>query len=73
MIAFAAASVAGLSILAIVATFVGRASGVNFSTGVWPAVALLPLIGLPLTLVGLLAFIITTSVRRSRLARDAGE
>lgn len=73
IIAFAAASVAGLSIVTIVATFIGRAAGADFTGGAWPAVATLPLVGLPLTLVGLLAFIITTTVRRNRLARDASE
>ena len=73
IIAFSVASVGGISIIAIVAVFVGRAANADFTTGAWPAVATLPLIGLPLTLVALIAFMIMTTVRRNRLARDAGE
>lgn len=73
IIAFAVASVGGISIIAIVAVFIGRAAGANFTTGGWPAIATMPLIGLPLTLVALIAFMIMTTVRRNRLARDAGE
>jgi hypothetical protein len=73
IIAFAVASVGGISIIAIVAVFIGRAANADFTNGAWPAVATLPLIGLPLTLVALLVFMIMTTVRRNRLARDAGE
>jgi hypothetical protein len=74
IIAFAAASVAGLSIIALIALFIGRSTNVDFTqSGVWQVVAVLPGVGLPLTLIGLIAFIIATAVRRSRLARDAGE
>jgi hypothetical protein len=73
IMAFAVGSVGGLSIIAIVAVFIGRAVGANFTTGAWPAVAVLPLIGLPVTLIALIIFMIMTTVRRNRLARDAGK
>ncbi len=73
ILAFAVASVAGISILSLVALFIGRAVNVSFAGGAWPAVATLPGIGLPLTLIGLIIFIVITTVRRVRLARDAGE
>jgi uncharacterized integral membrane protein len=73
VLAFVVATIAGVSILAIVAIFIGRATHVNFASGVWPTVALLPGIGLPFALVGLIVFLIVTTVRRTRLARDAGK
>jgi hypothetical protein len=73
IIAFAVASVGGISIIAIVAVFIGRAVNADFTNGAWPAVATLPLVGLPLTLITLIVFMIMTTVRRNRLARDAGQ
>jgi len=73
IIAFVVGSIGGISIIAIVAVFIGRAANADFTNGAWPAVATLPLIGLPLTLVTLIVFMIITTVRRNRLARDAGE
>ncbi len=73
ILAFVVATVAGISIIAIVAIFIGRASNADFTGGVWPTVAVLPGIGLPLALIGLIVFLIVTAVRRSRLARDGGE
>jgi hypothetical protein len=72
--AFALASVGGLSIAAILVVLVARISGVRDMTGgAWPAVVFIPFIGLPITLVGIIAFIVMLGVRRSRLARDAGQ
>ena len=72
ILAFVIGSIGGLSILAIVAIFVGRAAKVSFTGGAWPAVAILPEIGLPITVVLLVVFLVVTAVRRARLARDAG-
>jgi hypothetical protein len=69
---FVIGSIGGLSILAIVATFIARAAKIDMVQGVWPAVALLPAIGLPLVVILLIAFIVVTTLRRARLARDAG-
>lgn len=73
ILAFVVATIAGISIIAIVAIFIGRAANANFSGGVWPTVAVLPGIGLPLALIGLIVFLVLTTVRRTRLARDAGK
>ncbi len=73
IIAFAVATIAGLSIISIAAIFIGRASKAVSTGGIWPTVAILPAIGLPLALIGLIVFLIVTTVRRTRLARDAGE
>lgn len=72
MLAFVIGSLVGISIIAIVATFVGRASHVDFGGGVWPAVFLLPLIALPLVVILLIVFLVISVTRRARLARDAG-
>lgn len=72
ILAFVIASLVGISIIAIVAIFIGRASSVDFSSGAWPAVAVLPLIALPLVIVLLIVFLVISVTRRSRLARDAG-
>ncbi|MFC5500638.1 multidrug ABC transporter ATPase [Lysinimonas soli] len=72
ILAFVIGSVAGISIVAIAAIFVGRAMRADFTVGVWPAAAALPLIGLPLAVVLLLIFLVLTVTRRARLARDAG-
>ena len=63
-----AGAVGGLSVLAIIAVLVARAAGVDdFTGGVWPAVTLLPTIGLPLAIVLLAIFMIAAAVRRTRL------
>jgi hypothetical protein len=72
ILAFVIGSVLGVSVIAIVAIFIGRASSVDFSAGVWPAAAVLPLIGLPLVVILLIVFLILSVTRRARLARDAG-
>jgi uncharacterized membrane protein len=72
ILAFVIGSVAGVSIIAIVAIFIGRAANVDFTGGAWPAAAVLPLIGLPLVIILLVVFVIISVTRRGRLARDAG-
>jgi uncharacterized membrane protein YdjX (TVP38/TMEM64 family) len=72
VLAFVIGSLVGVSILAIVATFIGRAAHVDFSGGAWPAAIVLPLIALPLVVILLIVFLVISVTRRSRLARDAG-
>ncbi len=64
------ASSAGLSILAIVATIVGGLAGTDLASGVWPVVAVLPLIGLTLAFALIIVFLAVSVTRRRRLARD---
>lgn len=72
VLAYMIGSVAGFSILAIVATMVASLTGTDMSTGVWPAIAILPLIGLSLAFILIVVFMIVSVVRRRRLARDGG-
>ena len=65
------ASCLGLSIIAIIALFIGRAAGATMSDGIWPTVAVLPLIGLPLGLILMIVYIVTSSIRRTRDSRNA--
>lgn len=71
ILAFVLASVAGLTVVSIVALLIGRAAHVtDLSAGVWPVVAVLPLIGLPIALVLAIVLIIVMNTRRRRLAAD---
>ena len=75
ILAFVLAAVAGLTVLSIVALLVGRAAHVtDLGVGIWPVVAVLPLIGLPIALVLAIVLIIVMNTRRRRLAAyDARE
>jgi hypothetical protein len=68
-----AASIGGLSVASILGLIIARAVGfTDFASGVWPTVRLLPLIGLPMTLVVLVAFSVVRLLRQRRIARDGG-
>lgn len=59
----------GLTLLAIgcfFATLIGSAGGADPTTGVWPAVTLVPLIGLPLAFALMATLLIMSFVRRAR-------
>lgn len=65
-----------LSIGCFVAIMAGTWSGMSqadFNQGAWPAVAILPLYGLPIAFLMLIAIIIINGIRRSRAARDHGQ
>ena len=66
-----AATVILLSVLAILGVLIAGAARVDVSQTPWPAVITLPLIGFPLGILLILAFFVTSAVRRSREARDA--
>ncbi len=72
ILAYMIGSVAGLSIVAIIATMVASLTGADMSAGAWPTVALLPLIGLSVAFILIVVFMIVSVVRRRRLARDGG-
>ena len=63
------ASAGGLSIIAIIATIVGRMAKVNTAEGVWLTITVLPFIGLTIALVLIIVFLVVSVVRRRRLAR----
>lgn len=64
------AGVVGLSLVAIAATLVGANTGADMATGVWPPLLAIGYFGLPLAFLLILTFIVTTVVRRRRIARD---
>lgn len=61
------ASAIGLSIVAMLASIIGGQS----MDGLWPTIRLLPLVGLPLAAIFLIALVVTSSIRRGREAKDA--
>jgi cell shape-determining protein MreD len=60
----------GLVLLAIVSFFAlliaGAIGGVDFESGLWPVIRLLPLVALPIGFLLLFALLIMSFVRRSR-------
>ena len=60
-----------LSVASFVAVMIGSASGVDFESGVWPTVVILPLIGLPIAFLLIIALLVTNMVRRRRAGGDA--
>jgi hypothetical protein len=71
VLAFMVASCIGLAILAVVALVIGSAASVDFGTGIWPTVGLLPLVALPLAFILIIVLVIVSSIRRVRASRDA--
>ena len=55
----------GTFLAIIVGTWQGMSSS-DFAGGIWPAVVMVPYIGLPLAFVLLITLMITSAVRRSR-------
>jgi uncharacterized membrane protein YhdT len=74
VLAYMVASAIGLSILAIIAIVIGYAVGLkNADEGVWPAVFVLPIIGLPIGFILIIVLLVLTFVRRGREAKDASK
>ena len=73
VLAFMFVGIVGISILAFIAvmigTLVGAGANDGFSQGVWPIVLTLPLFGLPIAFILLIALIIVNGVRRARASR----
>ena len=73
ILAYMFIGVVGLSILAflavMIATFAGVGADDGFSQGIWPFVLTLPLFGLPLAFLLLIALLIINGVRRARASR----
>lgn len=67
-------AVLALAIASILALLIGRLVGVgDYSTGIWPTIAVMPIIALPLFLVLFISQLLVSAVRRSRAAKDATE
>ncbi len=71
VLAFMIATIAGLSVVAIVAIIVASLTRTNTSEGPWLAIAVLPSIGLPIAFVLVIVFAVLAIVRRRRLANGA--
>jgi Ni/Fe-hydrogenase subunit HybB-like protein len=73
ILAYMFVSVVGVSILCFLAVMFGTMAGAGandgFSQGVWPAVVTLPLFGLPIAFLLLIALLIVNGVRRARESR----
>jgi len=67
----AAATVIGLSLLAIVAVLIIGAAGATLDVNLFTTIRLIPLIGFPIGILLIFGLIIAIAVRRSREARDA--
>ncbi|WP_395245993.1 hypothetical protein ACGGZK_09425 [Agromyces sp. MMS24-K17] len=72
-LAYMVAATVGLSVVAFIAIIIATLAGVGaddgFSQGIWPVVLVLPLIGLPIGFLLLIALLIVNGVRRSRESR----
>ena len=74
ILAFMVASAIGLSIVSFLAVIIASGVGVTgeqFSQPPWPTIIVLPVIGLPLGVLVLIALLIVSGLRRGREARDA--
>lgn len=73
VLAYMVAATVGLSVVCIfavlIATAVGAGADDGFSHGIWPVVFFVPVVGLPLGFLLLIALLILNAVRRSREAR----
>ena len=72
ILAFMFIGVVGLSIICFFAVMIGTFSGVSreeMGAGIWPLVVTLPLFGLPLAFLLLIALLIVNGVRRARASR----
>ncbi|CAN5211934.1 hypothetical protein BH09ACT5_BH09ACT5_24540 [soil metagenome] len=77
ILAFMVASAIGLSIICFLAVIIGTALGAREDqlegVGIWRLVGVLPLIGLPIAAVLLVALIVVSGIRRGRESKDAGK
>lgn len=75
MLAYMVASIIVLSLASFIALIAGTAAGLGreeFALGIWPAVTILPLIGLPIGFVLIIVLLVVSAVRRGRAPKDAG-
>jgi hypothetical protein len=57
----------------VIGTWAGAGADGGFGTGVWPAIFVLPLIGLPIAMLLIIGLVVRVAVRRSRADKDAGK
>ena len=76
ILAYMVAGIIVLSLASFVAVIIATASGLeprDFTSGVWPVITVLPLIGLPIGFLLLIALLIVNGVRRSRESRQGAD
>jgi TRAP-type C4-dicarboxylate transport system permease small subunit len=72
ILAFTALTLAALSVICFFAIIIGSAVGMDqnsFGSGLWPVVAGLPLYGLPIAFVMIIALLVMSFVRKGRAAK----
>lgn len=68
------AAIIGLSLLAFLTIIIATVAGVSdFGVSVWPLIAVLPLVGLPIGLIFMIVLFIVSAVRRGRESKDAAK
>lgn len=76
ILALVIAGIVVLSLVCFFAVVVGTAAGAGaddgFSRGIWPAVFLVPYIGLPLAFVLIVVVLVLNGIRRRRAAAGGG-
>ncbi|WP_203136006.1 multidrug ABC transporter ATPase [Microbacterium sp. JZ31] len=73
ILAFMALGIAVVSVLCFFAIMISTAAGMqhaDYATGIWPIVAVLPMVGLPLAFVLILALLVMSIVRRGKAGRS---
>ena len=76
VLAYMILGIVALSLICFVAIIVATASGMSsddFTQGLWPAVSIIPLVGLPLGMILIVVLLLVSVRRRGRAARDAVE
>lgn len=74
VLAYMVAAVILVSLASFVALIAATGAGLerdDFTTGMWPIVTIMPLIGLPIGFVLIIALLVVSAVRRGRAAKDA--
>ena len=75
VLAYMVAAVILVSLASFVALIAATGAGLGreeFANGIWPIVTIMPLIGLPIGFVLIIALLVVSAVRRGRAAKDAG-
>ena len=75
VLAYMVAGIVVLSLASFIALIAATGVGLqrdDFAQGIWPAITILPLIGLPIGFVLIIVLLAVSAVRRGRAAKDAG-
>ncbi|RPE75995.1 hypothetical protein EDF39_2437 [Frondihabitans sp. PhB161] len=69
VLVYAAITVAVFSAVCIAIYLIGGAAHVTSASGIWPAIAVLPVLGFPIAILLIIAFVIVSAIRRQRETR----